>query len=345
MATRITIGDIARRLNLSTATVSYALNGQPGVSEATRARVQTLADELGWYPSASARALSKARSEAIGVVLNRAPELIGTEPYYMQVIAGMESVLAEADMALLLRIVGADPGRDLDTYRQWAGQRRVDGVVLFDEREDDPRLPLLEELRLPAVLQGGPLPGSPIRYVAPDDPATARLIVTHLADLGHREVVHVTGPTSLMHEQRRWDHIQEVTAAHGVTARRVVANYTVEGGEEATAALLAAAEPPRAIIYSNDLMTLGGLRVAQGRGVPVPAELAIVSWDDSMLCAVSTPAITAVDRQPVEYGRRTARALLDVIEGRPPSDEPAPASTLRVRATTVPQRHHEGARA
>lgn len=335
MATRVTIGDIARQLKLSTATVSYALNGQPGVSESTRQRVQALADELGWYPSASARALSKARSEAIGVVLNRAPELIGTEPYYMQVIAGMESVLAEADMALLLRIVGAEPGRDLDTYRRWAGQRRVDGVVLFDEREDDPRVALLEELRLPAVLQGGPLQHSSIRYVAPDDPTSSRLIVGHLAQLGHREVAHVTGPVTLMHEQRRWEHIRHEAAAHGVAARKVVGNYSIDGGRDATAALLAAGEPPGAIIYSNDLMALGGLRATRDLGVSVPGDLALVSWDDSMLCAVSTPAITAVDRQPVEYGRRTARALLEVIDGRPPSHEPAPASTLQVRATTV----------
>lgn len=335
MANRITIGDLAGRLNLSTATVSYALNGQRGVSEATRQRVQALADELGWYPSSSARALSKARSEAIGVVLNRDPELIGTEPYYMQVIAGMESVLGEADMALLLRIVGAEPGKDLDTYRRWAGQRRVDGVVLFDERVDDPRIELLQRLKLPGVLQGGPLPDSDFRYVAPDDPATAQLIVEHLADLGHRELVHVTGPARFMHELRRWEHMQEQAAAHGITVRKMCASYTVDSGQEATARLLAAPQPPRAIVYSNDLMAVGGVRMAQALGVAVPTDLALVSWDDSMLCAVSAPTITAVDRQPVEYGRRTARALLEVIEGRPPSDEPAPTSMLRTRATTA----------
>src|SRR5690625_2854076 len=335
MATRITIGDLASRLNLSTATVSYALNGRSGVSEATRRRVQALADELGWYPSSSARAMAKARSEAIGVVLNRDPELIGTEPYYMQVIAGMESVLAEADMALLLRIVGAEPGKDLDTYRRWAGQRRVDGVVLFDERENDPRIELLQRLKLPGVLQGGPLPDTDFRYVAPDDPAAAGLIVDHLAGLGHREIVHVTGPARYMHEQRRWEHMQQQATAHGITVRKMSGSYTVESGQEATSRLLATPDAPRAVVYSNDLMALGGLRTAQALGVAVPGDLALVSWDDSMLCAVSAPTITAVDRQPVEYGRRTARALLEVIEGRDPSDEPAPTSMLRPRATTV----------
>ena len=87
---RVTIGGLADRLGLSKASVSYALNGQPGVSAETRQRVLALAEELGWHPSSSARALSRARSDAIGIVLRRDPGLLGAEPYYMSLLAGVE---------------------------------------------------------------------------------------------------------------------------------------------------------------------------------------------------------------------------------------------------------------
>ncbi|ROR74096.1 LacI family DNA-binding transcriptional regulator [Bogoriella caseilytica] len=337
MAARVTIGELARRLDISTAAVSYALNGQSGVSEETRQRVRALAQELGYHPSSSARALSRARSGAIGVVLTRAPQQIGVEPYYMQVLAGMEMVLAESEMSLLLRVVDAAPGNDLEVYRRWSAERRVDGVVLFDEREDDARFGLLESLGLPAVLQGGPVRGAE-RYVPPDDAGSARLILGHLRELGHREVLHVGGFGQFMHERRRWRYISAEAQRQQMRACHVASDYTLEGGLEATTTMLSGPDRPTAVIYSNDLMAIGGLRAAQAAGVSIPGELALLSWDDSLLCTISQPAITAVDRHPLAYGRRTAQVLLDVIEGRESTVEPEPVNELRARATTVATR-------
>lgn len=334
MAARVTIGELARRLDISTAAVSYALNGQSGVSEETRQRVRALAQDLGYHPSSSARALSRARSGAIGVVLTRAPQQIGVEPYYMQVLAGMEMVLADAEMSLLLRVVDAEPGNDLDVYRRWAAERRVDGVVLFDEREDDARFGLLENLGLPAVLQGGPVRGAE-RYVPPDDAGSARLILGHLTSLGHRDVLHLGGFRQFMHERRRWDYIRAEAERQGMRARHVASDYTLDGGLRATTTMLDSLDRPTAVIYSNDLMAIGGLRAAQARGVAIPDELALLSWDDSLLCTISQPAITAVNRHPLAYGRRTAQVLLDVIEGRESTVEPERVNELRVRATTA----------
>ena len=154
----VTIASLAQQLGMSKASVSYALNGRSGVSEETRAKVLSLAAELGWYPNSSARALSQSRSETVGIVLLRDPADVGSEPFYMSVLAGIEAILGEREQNLMLRIVAPETGaerRDLGVYRRWSGEGRVDGVLLFDECRNDPRAPLLTELALPCVWVGG----------------------------------------------------------------------------------------------------------------------------------------------------------------------------------------------
>lgn len=333
---RLTIGDLARRLNLSPAAVSYALNNRPGVSAQTRDRVQALAQELGWYPSSSARALSKARTGSIGVVLSRSPEMIGTEPYYMQIIAGVERVLIEADMSLTLRMVSPQSGADLAIYSRWAGERRVDGVILFDEHVDDPRLPLLAELGLPAVLQGGPSQCPTVRSVETDDAAVATLIVDAFAALGHQQLTYLTGPLRMEHERLRLREVTAQAERRGLDTEVIEGDYTMAGAHSLIAQRLRTDPPPTAITCSNDLMSIGTLHAVEEARLNVPGDLSLISWDDSLLCSVSRPAITAMNRHPVEYGMRTAQALLDLIRGGPDSGPRPTPSQLVVRGTTGP---------
>jgi len=332
----LTIIDLARRLDLSPAAVSYALNNRPGVSQQTRDRVQALARELGWYPSASAQALSRARTGSIGVVLSRTPELIGTEPYYMQIIAGIERVLTEANMSLTLRMVDPDSGADLAIYERWAGERRVEGVILFDEHVDDPRLPLLEGLELPAVLQGGPSGSSIVLSVENDDEEVAEMIVDAFAALGHEQITYLTGPQQMMHERRRLAAVIAQAERRGLRLESIEGDYTLGGARELVTQRLSADPLPTAITCSNDLMSISALHAIEEAGLAVPGDISLISWDDSLLCSITRPEVTAVDRHPVAYGMRTAQVLLSLIRGEP-GDLPAPPrSQLVVRGTTGP---------
>ncbi|MBO0901457.1 LacI family DNA-binding transcriptional regulator [Cellulomonas sp. zg-ZUI222] len=336
MAERVTIGDLAQRLGLSKASVSYALNGRPGVSAETRARVLALARELQWYPSSSARTLSGARTGVVGLVLSRDPDLLGTEPYYMLVLSGIESALIEAEYGLLLRMVGTEPGRDLAVYERWAGERRVDGVMLFDQRRDDPRIPLVRHLGLPAVLNGAAEPGAALPAVVPDEHGDADRVVEHLRDLGHRRIVHLAGPSGLLHEQRRDQLVRAAADRTGIVVETVEGDYTMGTAERLTTERLQHGPGPTAWVASNDVMALGVVRAAARAGVDVPGRMSVVSWDDSLLCEIGAPPITALDRHPRDFGRRCAQALLAVIAGTPDEDTGPRPSELRVRASTGP---------
>ena len=182
---RPTIADIARRAGVSKGAVSYALNGQPGVSEATRQRILAIAEEIGLNPNSAARALSGAAAYAIGLALCRPARMLGIEPFFMELISGLEAELSARSYALTLQVV-ADPDAEIEVYRRWWGERRVDGVLLVDLRLNDSRIPALEKLGLPAVAIGGPRGAGGLAGVWSDDAAALTDVVEYLVALGHR---------------------------------------------------------------------------------------------------------------------------------------------------------------
>ena len=332
---RVTIAGLADQLKLSKASVSYALNGQPGVSEETRRRVLELAKELGWHPSASARALSRSRTDAIGIVLRRDPSLLGSEPFYMSLLAGVESVLAETDQALLLRMVGTAVGQDLETYRRWSGEGRVDGVMLFDLTMDDPRPALLDSLGLVYVLHGNREDIAPGHVLLYDARADAALILGDLARLSHRRMLHVTGPLDLEHEKDRQDSVRLEATARGIQPVFRASDYTTDDGERIVTEALAADPEITAVVTSNDLLALGAAAAFRTLG---RTDTALISWDDSLICRLGSLPITSLARFPEEQGRRSTRMLLDALAGVPSQITTAKPSELMVRATSIPAR-------
>jgi len=333
---RATMGDIAQRLGISKAAVSYALNGQQGVSEVTRQRVLDLAEDLGWYPSSSARALSGAETGVVGLVLSRPSDLLTIETYFINFLSGVEQVLSERGSSLLLRVIGEHPAVETKTYERWWGERRVDGVILVDERYHDMRLPVVERLGLPAVLCGGPIKGSAVPCLVTDHAADARAVMGHLVGLGHERIAHVSGPARFLHERARRRGVRRAGRALGVSVETLEAEYTGPQAAELTHRLLDQPDAPTAVVYASDVMALAGLGVAAARGVPIPARLSVVSWDDSYLTTLVHPAVTALWRDTPAYGALAASVLLDLVDGQDRGRIQVPASTLRVRETTAP---------
>ncbi|HEY2042950.1 MAG TPA: LacI family DNA-binding transcriptional regulator [Jatrophihabitans sp.] len=334
---RPTISDVARRAGVSKGSVSFALNGRDGVSEATRERILSAAGELGWTPSLRARSLSTSRAHAVGMVLARDPALLGADPFFPAFIAGVESALAPVGQALLLQVV-PDQADEFEAYRRLADQGRVDGVFIADLRANDPRIELLAELPLAAVTLNRPDVDSPFPAVCEDDRAGIALLVRSLADEGHTRISHVSGPMEYLHARNRrqaWEEaLINADLAPGPLA---VADFTAAGGRKATEQLLDGPSPPTAIIYANDLMAIAGLSSAQQRGIGVPDQLSITGFGGSELSAHVHPALTTVISDPFGWGQSAASALLGVIDGNQPvTDIALPPVQLVLRASTGP---------
>ena len=338
---RPTLADIAAKAGVSKGAASFALNGRRGVSEDTRRRVLTIAEQLGWIPNNAARALSANRSDAIGLVLARPARMLSVEPFYMELISGIEAVLAEASLALLLKVVPDPDGEaEIATYRKWSTGRRVDGVIITDVRVDDARLPVLAELGLPAVILGSaPAIGetAAATTVWTDDASSMGNVLRYLTGLGHRRLARVSGPRHLAHCAARTLAFRQQTTELGLPTPTVVeGDFSGDDGARLTRRLLLGPEPPTAILYENDVMAVAAVGAAQAVGFRVPRDLSILAWDDSALCSLTHPAVSAMRRDIPAVGRQVARLLLRAIEGAAPTSQVAEPAELMPRGSTAP---------
>lgn len=335
-AKRHTIHDIARHVGVSKSAVSFALNGKPGVSEATRERILAAAEELGWLPSSAARALSGPRANVVGLVLARNPSLLAAEPYFVRLIAGMETELRADQTGLLLQMVGEEPELELEVYRRWWSQRQVDGVILLDLRVRDRRAALLTSLGLPAVMLGR-MRDSGLPSVWVDARPAMRAAVGHLADLGHRRIARVTGPRTFVHTRERDTAYRDSARRLGLeSAVSAEADYSGEQGARVTRALLDSSDRPTAIIFDNDVMAVSAIGVAHNLGIHIPGELSIVAWDDSPLCELPHPPLTAMRLDITNLGAAAVRSLRTAIDGEQPPSTRFGTWELVERASTAP---------
>ncbi len=335
MATKPTISDVAERAHVSKGAASFALNGKPGVSAETRSRVLQAAADLGFTASATARALAGRRSDTLGLILTRDPEMLGSDPFFPPFMAGVEAVIAPTGRALTLRFV--EPEQEAAAYADMANSARVDGVLVADLRVDDPRPGLLTALDLPFVTLNRPDVSSAGPAVCLDDRQGVRDAVDHLVALGHRVIAHVAGPRNYLHANSRRDEWRRMLGASGLDASALVeADFTASGGARATEELLDLAAPPTAILYSNDLMAMAGLAVAHRRGISVPGELSIVGYDDAELAAHLHPALSTVRTDARRWGRAAATTLIELLDGEQPDDVHLTPAKFVARDSTGP---------
>lgn len=335
MGKRPTIADVARLAGVSPSAVSFVFNNRPGLSEETKARILAAAEEVGWQPSRTARALSRGRAMALGLVLTREPELIGDDPFFSTFIAGVESVLAERGDGLMLNVT--TPAKETETYRRLAADQRVDGVLLADLRVKDPRPALVTKLRLPAVVVGDSRYAGGLCSVDLDDRPAFTQAVRHLIALGHRRIAHVAGPPEYRHAQRRHEAWAAALKAAGLAPGPVLeGGFTAEGGARATRELLAMRPRPTAVVYANDLSAIAGIAVAQEAGWSVPGDLSVVGYDDTTLAAYTHPTLTTAGPDIRRWGAVAAQTLGTVIEHGTAEHVALEPAVLRIRESAGP---------
>ncbi|GHB52118.1 MULTISPECIES: LacI family DNA-binding transcriptional regulator [Streptomyces] len=341
---RVTIKDVAARAGVSKGAVSLAFNHKPGLADATRDRIFEAARELGWAPNLAARSLSNRRVDVIGLAICRPAKLLGLEPFYMEFISGVESVLTEHSCSLLLRLVRTVE-EEVGLQDSWWRGKQISGSILVDFRADDPRVPAVERLGMPVVAVGHPSLTGGLTSVWTDDATAVTEAVRYLAALGHRRVARVGGAAALGHTAIRtaaFDEAARVLELAG--AQQVATDFSGDAGARATRSLLTAAvgDRPTAIVYDNDIMAVAGLSVAAEMGLSVPGDVSLLAWDDSQLCRLTHPTLSAMSHDVHGFGAEVARTLFDVVTGATGAEgggsHPVPTPVLTPRGSTAPPR-------
>jgi len=336
-----TIRDVASQAGVSVATVSRALNGQGRVSEDTRERVRGVASRLGYRPDELARHLVTRTTTTVAMVV---PDI--TNPFFPELVDGVHRACQERGHALLFLQSSGDRVAAEDVIEQLGG-RRLAGVVLVGGA-----LPLdtvthtLAPTPVVVVDRATRPHDAAAVVVRADHYAGARAAGEHLLTLGHRRIVHITGPAGLVVTHARASGLRDaLTRADAeLTADRVAeGDFGEASGYYAMRRLLAIHPDLTAVYSANDLMAIGAVRALDDAGRQVPGDVSVVGNDDIHLARYVRPALTTV-RQPVAaVGRRAVARLLDPDPFANPEAGPPPGDTvlpveLVVRDSTGPVR-------
>lgn len=330
------IKDVACAVDVSTATVSRALRGLPGVSETTRSRIVAEAERLGYEPSPSAVGLASGRTRTVAVVVP-----FVTQWYFAEVIQGAEAPLREAGYDLLLYNLAGRAEARQRVFSTSLLAKRADAVLVLGLKPSAEELARLQALGRPVALVGAEAPG--LGGVHIDDVDAARLAMRHLVSLGHRRIGYVggslTSAVDFTAPTARLEGYRAVLAEEDIPhdpALEDVGDFTVAGGGAAGRRLLARADRPTAIFAASDEMAIGVLRAARDLGVSVPDQLSVVGIDDHELAEFFD--LTTVAQPVREHGRVAAEQVLARLAGRTRPETPPVVLPVRLveRGTTAP---------
>lgn len=337
--------DVARLAGVSTATVSYVINGladgRVPISEETRQRVLKAIEELGYEPDARAQALRSGNTQTIGLIL---PNI--HNPHFWQTADGVEQELRAAGYHMLLSSADLDTDHGKEIFKEMS--RRTDGVILmsafiFQSEEAQKILNKLLKRRFPIVKIGE---HATLDCVVSNYEAASREAMAYLLSLQHRRIGLIYGV------RPPWEDPQndkpEVNAAGGLDRLLPYQEYLqraglpvdpelivtcgtmIEDGYQAAVKLLKLPQRPTALLAINDLLAIGALRAANDLGLRVPDDLSLVGYDDIPLASYLTPRLTTSSKDMVRVGREAVKLALSRIQ-----DPEQPQQRIEVRSRFI----------
>jgi LacI family transcriptional regulator len=329
---QVTIVDVAREAGVSRAAVSKVIRNAPGVSPAMRARVAEAIQRLDYRPSAAARAM-RGSSYTLGLEI---PHV--SNQFFTDIIAGAKQALDGTPYQLI--IAPAD-GPEYGAIEALA-DRQVDGIVAISPLVEPAWLERLAE-RIPVVMLGRHDYASNDDIVVDDDVKGARDVMTHLLQLGHRRIAHLTENEAVTvlgsgtpHSLRLLTY-QECMAEAGLGSLVQVARagHVESTAHDATLGLLAQDPRPTAIFASHDQLAIGASAAIAEQGLTA-RDVSLVGYDNTEIAAHPAISLTSVDQSGLEMGTRAITMLLERIAGRTEPRRHSVTPTLRVRGSTAP---------
>jgi LacI family transcriptional regulator len=325
----VTLKDVAREAQVSTATVSRVINGHGRVAESTRQRILGVAERLRYVPDSAARSLSTGLTHTIGVLL---PDLYGE--FFSEIIRGIDQAARHRGLHLLLSGMHGSADEAAQAIRSLKG--RVDGLLIMSPSADPAFLGEHTADDPPAVLINTPVRAPRYSSLCVDNRGGALAMVRHLTAAGRRHIAFISGPTDNFDATERLAGYRQALEGLGLAQRVLPGDFSEESGYHAAQLLLRQGRPnwPDAVFAANDMMALGTLFAFTQAGVKVPADIALAGVDDIPMARFVSPPLTTVRVRMAELGARALERLTAAIAApdATPLTETMPAD-LVIRAS------------
>jgi len=323
------IRDVARLAGVSVASVSFALNGQPGVADGTRRRILAAAAQLGYRANPQAQALRRGRTTSYGLVIRNF-----NNPFFLEVLAGAEQVASEAGATLLVLDSHYSPDRERMQVREMAAQRLAGLAIAPVGKGESVRL--WQELRpgTPVVVLNASADGiTGVSRVSPDNAAAVGLAMRRLAELGHRSVAFLCAPRGLVADLDRLGHFRRLAGELGIRPGVMRSPLTIPDVRNAARRLLSCPDRPTAVITNSDYTALGIYQTARDMSLRIGPDISVIGHDDLPTSALLDPPLATLRMD----GRKMGRALMErLLGGGPAGDYVAPVELVERASLQAP---------
>jgi LacI family transcriptional regulator len=340
---RVTIKHVAVDAGVSMQTVSRVINKEPNVRHKMTERVQRSIDKLGYVPSIAAQRLAGSRSYLILALNDRERTIEGWRAregsdWVDQMLLGGMLTCAQHGYRLIVELIDTHSDHIERELRAAIAALQPDGVILTPPHSENPLIIDLLVAHGISFARIGSLRPGPGFALTMDDERGARLATEHLIELGHKRIGFIAGPAGYEVSGWRVDGWRAAMDAAGLPADGLLAagDFTYASGKAAAAQLLGASPAPTAIVASNDQMALATLEVGRERGLAVPRDLSLISFDDTPIIRFTHPPLTAVVQRIAEVTSRAVELIIADRTGKHVSEEPVvvPAE-LAIRGSTA----------
>ncbi|MDB5252036.1 MAG: LacI family transcriptional regulator [Flaviaesturariibacter sp.] len=340
----VTIYDIAKKLNISPATVSRGLQDHPSISKKTKKRIADMVAEMGYRSNHFARNLRQQQTQTIGVIVH---EL--NSHFITSVLAGIEKVTTEAGYDLIIAHSSESAVKEASNARNLF-HKRVDGLIAslsFDTQNLD-HFKAFTDKGVPIVFFDRVEKDDSNTVVVIDNSRAGYLATEHLVSQGCRRIAHITSSLNRNVYADRFKGYSEALAAHGLPVLKkllVVGDLSESAGVNAARKVLAMKPRPDGAFVTNDFVAAVFMRTLKESGVRVPQDLKIVGFNNDAIAKLIEPTLTTVNYPGIDIGQIAARNLIDQIRGvAEPNQSIIVPSDLIVRGSSLEKPAHGAGR-
>jgi DNA-binding LacI/PurR family transcriptional regulator len=329
-----TLETVAAVSGFSRATVSRVINGSTTVAPEIRRAVEEVIDQIGYVPNRAARSLVTRRTGSIALVVREPVEFGLADSYLSSMVVAASQSLAGTGVQLAVMMAANDS--DHAKLGAYVRGGHVDGVLLISVHDDDPLPGQLIRAGVPVVIGGRP--ATPLRggsSVDSDNRQGGGLAAEHLIGIGRTRLAVLAGPSDMTAAVDRLDGFRAAVRAAGLEPPAVAyGDFTRESGAVAMREILHRRPDTDAVFGGNDLMAMGALKVLREAGRQVPADVAVLGFDDINLSRYCDPPLSTVHQPIAEQARLMVQMVLDRIEGKPVEESVVLPVRLVHRAST-----------
>lgn len=303
----ITIYDVAREANVSMATVSRVVNGNPNVKPATRKKVLEVIERLGYRPNAVARGLASKKTTTVGVII---PDI--SNPFFAELARGIEDIATMYKYNIILSNSDQNKDKELHLLNTMLG-KQVDGIVFMGGNISEEHVAEFKRSPAPIVLAGSLEDSEQVPSVNIDYEQATFDAVNTFIEKGHKRIAMVIGPYhEPINKEKKLVGYKKALEAAGIPVEEaliVEGDYTYDSGIEAFDKLIELSEKPTAIFVGSDEMAVGVVHGAQDKGYSVPNDFEVISSDNTRISLMVRPQLTTVIQPLYDIGAVAMRLL------------------------------------